>query len=130
MKNALLIIVLISSTLFVEPVSSVEKPKDLSPKSYSDLTDQKTKMDFCIERMNNGEIRRGLKIEKLVNIFGGHLKVPERFSKGRKFCFLYFENQPENEDPLFSAGFIGWYACFEIAENGKLLNYWLSNLHK
>lgn len=130
MKKTIFLILVLVPMLFLEAARPDTNPENLPSKSYSELPDHKTKMDFCIKQMTNGKIHRGMKLEKIVEIFGDDLRVPERFSKGRKFCFLYFEKQPENNDPLVSAGFMGWYACFEVAENCKLVNYWLSNLHK
>jgi len=124
-------IIILIAVLLTTIVRSNSNPEEkASIESYSSLSDAKIKMEFCVNLLSTGRISRGMRIENLVEIFGEELRVPEGFSKGRKSCFLYFERQHKNTDPSYSSDFVGWYACFEIQENGKLVNYWLSNLHK
>jgi hypothetical protein len=86
--------------------------------------------DVCLQAIDQGVIYRGGPVSAVDAIFGTHFasKLPEAGeSNYGSVDFIPFVASPDNST---AAGHFGWYLFVEYSTSGKIVNYYLTNLHK
>lgn len=102
-------------------------------KKYADIKNPKERLNFCIEVLSNGTVKRGATLSELQEVCDNKVEMTRDLEDGNKLYTVAFEKAPEvskEYGPDYPAPYVGWYLRIEIDKYGKLIKYYLSNLHK
>jgi DNA-directed RNA polymerase alpha subunit len=97
---------------------------------YANQKSSLDRLNFTVELMTNGTIRRTMTLDDIKGIFGDHLVKVSQLKDEQELWTVRFEPIPEAKEPDYVMGFRGWYVRFEIDKYKKLRNYYISNMHK
>ena len=84
----------------------------------------------CLQAIDQGTIYRGGPVSSLDAIFGTHFASSLPGAGESKYAKVEFVPFVPSRDESFAAGKFGWYLSIEYSTTGKIVNYYLSNLHK
>ena len=105
---------------------SIEELKRL----YDSAKTEYERRDVCLRAIDQGTIYRDGPVSALDTIFGTHFasKLPRAGeSNYGSVQFVPFVPSPDNSK---AAGNVGWRLSVEYSTTGKIVNYYLTNLHK
>jgi DNA-directed RNA polymerase alpha subunit len=97
---------------------------------YANQKSSLDRLNFTVELMTNGTIRRTMPLDDIKGIFGDHLVKVSQLKDEQELWTVRFEPIPEAKESDYVMGFRGWYVRFEIDKYKKLRNYYMSNMHK
>ena len=97
---------------------------------YANQKSSLDRLNFTVELMTNGTIRRTMPLDDIKGIFGDHLVKVSQLKDEQELWTVRFEPIPEAKESDYVMGFRGWYVRFEIDKYKKLRNYYISNMHK
>lgn len=99
-------------------------------RSYDAAKTERERRDVCLRAIDEGAIYRGGPVSALDSIFGtrfgANLPRPGESNHGA-VEFVPFVPSPNNAE---AAAHVGWHLSVEYSTTGKIVNYYLTNLHK
>jgi len=97
---------------------------------YASAKTEYERRDVCLQAIDQNSIYRDGPVSTVDEIFGTHfasdLPKPGKSNYG-SVQFVPFVPSP---DDSVAAGHVGWRLVIEYSSSGKILNYYLTNLHK
>jgi hypothetical protein len=100
-------------------------------KDYKEAKSEQKKLQLCIDAIDQGLIYLGGPVENIDKIFGTtyskKLPTTGQELKTGVVDFVHLAPPPSND---IQAAFAGWYLAFEFDQQGRIRNYYLSNLYK
>jgi hypothetical protein len=104
---------------------------------YKMSSSENERLQLCIEAINERLIYVGGSVHGIDRLFGTEFskKIPAK-GKGTETQVIDFEKQtglcPDGlrGNDTYQAGLIGWYLAVEFDDNGMVLNYYITNIHK
>jgi hypothetical protein len=128
-----------------KPVPSVAEPKQETESQQMSIVDLKRlyrsarsefeRRTLCLQAIDGGAVYKGGPISSLDEVFGTNFgsQLPTQ-TEVRRVGVVHFvlENasEPSSEPSSVARGYSGWYLAVGYDHNGRIQDYYLTNLHK
>lgn len=108
-----------------------DREVDRFAKAYRAARTDSERRAVCLEAIDAGVVARDHSVADVDAIFGTTYatKLPRKGS-GLEVGVVDFHPTPRSGSNAVASGNSGWYLTFEFDSDGRLQNYYLSNLHK
>ena len=110
--------------------AQTDKEVDRLARAYRSARTEFDRRAVCLDAIDAGVVARGRPVAVVDAIFG--TKYARELPPGSELESGVVDFRPQLKSPRdnVQVAFVGWYLAFQFDSNGRLQDYYLSNLHK
>jgi hypothetical protein len=127
------ILCLVLSLLYGTSARGAQPDKEIDglARAYRAARTEFERRAVCLDAIDAGVLARGRSVAVVDAVFGTTYarKLPPE-GGGLETGVVDFHPPPPSPSDAVQVAYIGWYLAFEFDSDGRLQNYYLSNVHK